>query len=252
MSTHIVFIFIHIMHNSHLIDLFKKEVGTHIPFSTRELTNFLQNKLPELHESTIGWRINQLKNEGFIFQVGRGVYSFEEKPEYQPNLSLKSKRLYNRIIRLIPDKRISIWELEMLNEFCENKNHPNYVFISTSKDELESLFNEMMGFSKKVFLNPDSTILNRYVLPLEDAIILLPLVSEAPLLELKNTWIPSLEGLLVDAFVNNELILKPAGYSLEEIFKKALEKYHVNQSKLFRYAARRDKRNEIENYIHNL
>lgn len=240
------------MKNSALIQAFKEKVGISSQFSTRELSAFLQLQLPDLQESTIGWRINQLKKEELIFQVGRGMYSFEGKQEFEPTISLKGKRLYNRVARLVPNMKISIWELQMLDEFLTNTDERKFSFISTKKEDLEVLFNEMMGFSKKVYLNPSSTIFNRYMLPLEEAIILTPLVSEAPIVEVNNTWIPTLEGLLVNAFVKDELIIKPTGRSLDELFKNAFEKYHVNQSKLFRYAARRDKREELEKYLQNL
>lgn len=240
------------MDNHQLIDTFKQTIVKRSTFSTKQLSDFILSISNDISQSTISWKINQLKKEGVIFQVGRGTYSFDKKPPYQSNLSLKGKRVYNRIARLVPNMTLSIWELQMLDEFLTNTDERNFTFISTNKQDLEPLFNEMMGFSKKVFLNPSSTIFNRYVLPLEEAIILTPLVSEAPLIEINNTWVPTLEGLLVNAFVKDELIIKPTGRSLEEIFKNAFEKYHVNQSKLFRYAARRDKREALETYLQNI
>ena len=51
------------MNNFTLIEALKDKLGVSSYFSTRELTIFLQGQLPDLQESTLGWRINQLKKE---------------------------------------------------------------------------------------------------------------------------------------------------------------------------------------------
>jgi len=240
------------MNNSAVIESFKRKIGDSSNFSTQQLSTFLKSQLPDLQESTIGWRINQLKNEGFIFQIGRGIYSFEGKPEYEPTLSLKGKRLYNRVAKLVPDMKLVMWELEMLDELLAHSEKRCFYFISTKKENLETLFDKMLGFSKKVFLNPDNSLFNRYILPLEEAIILRPLVSEAPVMEVNGVHTPTLEGLLVDVSVKDRLILENTGNSIEDLFQQAIEKYNINQSKLLRYAARRDKRTELEKHLKNL
>jgi len=240
------------MKHTTIIESLKKTVGKESLFSTRELIAFLKKQYPELQESTLGWKINQLKKEELIFQVGRGFYSFTQKPEFEPLLSLRSKRLYNKVKKLVPKLEICIWELGMLDQILEKETDRYLVFIAAKKEELEMLFSEMLGFSKKVFLNPNKTTIDRYVLPVEEAILLVPLVTETPLVEINDTLMPTLEGLLVNAYIKNDLILEPIGSSLEQLFRQAFKKYKVNQSKLLRYAARRDKREELHTFIQTI
>ena len=240
------------MKHTTIIESLKETVGKESLFATRDLSAFIKKQDPELQESTLGWKINQLKTEALIFQVGRGFYSFTQKPEFEPVLSLRSKRLYNKVKKLVPELEICIWELGMLNQILEEETDRYLVFIAAKKEALELLFSEMLGFSKKVFLNPDKTTIERYVLPAEEAILLVPLVTETPLMEINDTLLPSLEALLVDTYIKNDLLLKPIGCSTEQIFQEAFKKYKVNQSKLLRYAARRDKREELNTFIQTI
>jgi len=240
------------MTNTTIIESFKKIIGQESLFSTRELIAFLQKEYPELKDGTLGWKINQLKKEELIFQVGRGFYAFIQKPEFNPTLSLKSKRLYNKVKKIMPELDICIWELSMIDQILGKDEDRYLVFIGAKKEGLEGMFNNMLDFSKNVFLNPDKTTTKRYVLPTEKAILLVPLVTETPLIEIKETLIPSIEGLLVNAFIIDDLILKPTGRSLGQLFKNAFDKYKVNESKLLRYAARRDKREKLHTFIQTI
>ncbi|MDF1866713.1 MAG: hypothetical protein P1U70_17890 [Saprospiraceae bacterium] len=236
------------MKNLELISKLKEHFANQSVITTKEITEVLVSTFPELSSSTISWRINQLKKAKFIHQVGRGIYSFEFKPEYIPELSLKSKRLYNRVTPLC-NGELCLWDTTMLNEIADTQINRYWVFLSTSKEDLEPLFDSMLEFSKQVFLQPDKGVFNRYVMAHDEAIILTPLVSEVPLYKSGEYLSPTIEGILVNAWIKNENYLDPIGFDIKELFKKAFDKYNVNQSKLLRYAARRDKRNEIKQLI---
>ncbi len=236
------------MKNSELASKLKEHFANQSVMTTKGITEILVNAFPDLSASTISWRINQLKKEKLIFQTGRGLYSFEFKPEYVPELSLKTKRLYNRVKPLCSSK-VSIWDTSLLNTIGNTSIDRHWVFVSTAKEELEPLFNKMLDFSKQIFLQPDKDVISRYMMPQNEAIIITPLISETPLEQTGDYTSPSIEGLLVNAWLKNESYLQHLGFDITEIFKKAFEKYTVNQSKLLRYAARRDKRKEINELI---
>ena len=207
--------------------------------------------MPNLSESTLSWRINQLKAENLIHQIGRGLYSFDFKPEYRPDISLKTKRTYNRIKALCKGD-LSVWDTQMLNRISDTDISKHWMFLATTKDELEPLFDDMLDFSKQVYLQPEGEIVRRYILPLDEVIILIPLVSESPLFEGVDYISPTIEGLLVNAWIKSETYLKPIGFDIEFLFQKAFEKFNINQSKLLRYATRRDKREEIIKFINTI
>ncbi|WP_242157335.1 DUF6577 family protein [Aestuariivivens sediminis] len=219
--------------------------------TTHQIAGLIAKFFPDLSDSTISWKLNQLKSDGLINQVGRGLYDFKFKPSYSPNFSLKSKRLYNRIKILTKDE-ISLWDTQMINKIIGKTIDRYWVFVSTDKTNLDHLFNETVDFSRQVFLHPDQDIINRYLLPQREAIIMSPLVSETPLFYDADYITLSIEGLLVNIWLKYQNYLEPIGYDLNEIFNMAFKKYNINISKLLRYAARRDKRNEISNYIKSI
>ena len=139
----------------------KDNLKTKPQFTTKELTDLLCNFNPSAAKNTHSWKIYQLVQEDFIFKVGRGLYSFKFKPIYQPELSLKAKRLHNRV-KPFCSKDLVVWETIMLNEFTSTNVEHHWFFLHTAKEELESLFENLLDFSKKSFLQPDKEIIERY------------------------------------------------------------------------------------------
>lgn len=239
------------MKNIDVANKLKENFKSQLTITTQEIKEVMTILLPNLSESTLSWRLNQIKAENLIHQIGRGLYSFEFKPEYRPEISLKTKRTYNRVKALCKSE-LCVWDTQMLNEIMGSNISKHWMFLAIIKDELEPLFDEMLSFSKQVYLQPEEEIVRRYILPLEDVIVLVPLVSESPLCQGSDYTSPTIEGLLVNAWLKSALFLKPIGFEVEVLFKKAFEKYNINQSKLLRYAARRDKREEIVDFINSI
>ncbi len=239
------------MRNNELVIAIKKQFSTQTIITSKELVLFLSSLFPELSNKTIPWKINQLKAENLIYQTGRGVYTFDFKPEFNPEVSLKSKRVYNKTKSFISSELV-VWDTEMLDLIIERENEKRTTFLSIQKDELNDLFDQMQSLSKPVYLEPNHEIIQRYILPQNDVILLYPLISETPLQLNGDYIVPTLEGVLVNAWLLSENYLKPLGYTIEEIFKNAFEKYNVNKNKLLRYAARRDQRKEIEQLIQKI
>ena len=220
-------------------------------FTTKEVTGALRKYFPDLSDSTIAWRLNQLKKDKLLYQIGRGLYTFDYKPEFSPELSLKSKRLYNRVKGLYKGK-IVIWDTLLLNEIASEETSKYWVFLALNKDELDALFGEMLSFSKKVYLQPDKETTARYLIPQDEAIILTALISETPIERSGDYLSPSIEGILVNAWFEHEQYLQPIGLDIHKLYEQAFSKYNVNKSKLLRYAARRDKRKEINELLKSI
>jgi hypothetical protein len=215
--------------------------------TTHEITKAIMDAYPDAAPSTLAWRIFQLKKEHLICQVGRGLYSFEFKPEFIPEISAKTKRFYKRIKHL--SSEMSIWDTSSLSPISNSPITKLWIFIAAPKDELDGLYDQMLDYSKQVFLHADKEVLQRYMLAQDEAIILTPLISEAPIYKADDFVSFTLEGLLVNVLFETESYLEAIGVNIIELFKQAFDKYNVNRSKLLRYASRRDKKQEIENII---
>lgn len=239
------------MRNNELALAIKEQFSTQTIITSKELVLFLSTFFPVLSTNTISWKINQLKVENLIYQAGRGLYTFDFKPEFNVEVSLKTKRIYNKAKSFVSSELV-VWDTEILDLIVENENEKRTVFLLVQKDELNELFNQMLSLSKPVYLEPNHEIIQRYILPQNDVILLYSLISETPMLSHGDYILPTLEGVLVNAWLLFENYLKPLGYSIEEIFECAFKKYNVNKNKLLRYAARRDQRKEIEQLIQTI
>ena len=210
------------MGNSEYLLLLKSEFENREYFTSKQITQLFQEKYPDLSKSTIAWRINQLKSERLIQQTGRGLYSFEFKPEYTPDFNLKAKRLYNRVKPLCKAD-LSMWDTQMLNDIGETKVDRYWIFLSTNKEELEPLFENMLDFSKQTFLQPDKEIIRRYVMVHNETVIITPLVSETPLYKLGEYTTPTIEGLLVNVWLKYESYLQPIGFDIKTLYEQAFK-----------------------------
>ena len=239
------------MKNTEVALAIKGKFSNQTTITSKELVLFLSDLFPELSNKTIPWKINQLKAENLIYQTGRGIYTFNFKPEFKLEVSLKTKRIYNKT-KAFTAAELVVWDTEMLDVIIERENEKRATFLLVQKDELNELFEQMQSMSKPVYLEPNQEIIQRYILPQNDVILLYPLISETPTDHIGDYVLPTLEGILVNAWLLSENYLKPLDYSISEIFESAFRKYNVNKNKLLRYASRRDQRKEIEQLIQSI
>lgn len=234
-----------------VIQYLKTSLKDQVQFTTQELLELLSKVNPEANNKTHSWRINQLKTDGLIHQIGRGLYSFDSKPEFVPILSLKTKRLYNRVVELVPDIEIVVWETPLLSDIMNKPIEKHFIFLHANRNKLDLLHSELMNFSKPSFPNPSNEIIEKYLIPLNEAIVLLPLPTQTPVFEANDFKTMTLEGLLVSACLV-ESIIAPIGIDLIKLYSEAFSKYNVNVSRLLRYAGRRDKRTEIYEILNTI
>jgi hypothetical protein len=124
----------------------------------------------------------------------------------------------------------------------------NFTVIEVEKDASEAVFSYLNDYYKFIFLNPDAEIFDRYINNLDQVIIIKNLVSEAPLMEIGRTTIPTLEKLLVDMLIDTELFSAQQN-ELDFIIKTALEKFSLNKLKMKRYAVRRNRESKLDKLI---
>lgn len=219
-------------------------------FTTRELKTLLAKCNPDVKESTHAWRINQLKKEKFITHVGRGIYSFNSKPEYRISISSYGLDLYQYILNIIKDShKIVIFESTVIADLLNRPPTKHYLFVYIEKGKLEQVFYELQDYYFKVFLKPGNEIIKKMIIPIEKAIILLPLIQDTPVIQVNGSYCCSLEAILINTYLSSDKFLKPLAIPVKQIFQNTFNKYSVNTKKLLRYAGRRGKRREIEHYL---
>jgi hypothetical protein len=189
-----------------------------------------------------------LEKRQIIIPIGAGVYAFYDeaspsavkKKRFSPNWSQELGTLNEVFQKTFPYAQYLIWETRVLHEFMIHQPGQNLFIIETEKEVRESAFN-FLGekYPGRTFLDPARVIMERYVLPQPDSILVSRLVTQSPEKTVRGIPSPKLEKILVDIFVDGEKYYYFQGEELIHIFENAFSTYWINEKTLFRYAGRR-------------
>lgn len=225
-------------------------------FTRKELFEFFRYFEPDLKEGTFGWRIYNLKKKNIIKPIQRGLYVISYKPGYIPNISPNLLKIVKLLTKRFNEIEYCIWETAWLNEFTRHQASKSIFFIEIEKGFEKSLFYELKDIIRRdVFLNHDENVINFYISESDQPVIIKKLVTRAPLLQRTKKkikfYIPTLEKILVDLFVEKRMFYHLQGSELIHIYENALTCYPVNFTKLLNYAKRRGREKDIRRFMTN-
>jgi hypothetical protein len=233
-----------------LIEEFKNK-GT---FSRDELFDFFRSFEPELKVGTFGWRIYDLRNKNIIKPLRRGVYTISLKTKYKPVISPDLVKVSKKILEKYDAVTYCVWENEWLNEFSKHQSGKRMLFIEVEKDLVDSIYYYLKdNFKFDLFLNPDEKAIDFYIAESNYPVIIKKLITRSPIEKRIENKIkiptPLLEKILVDIFAEEKLFYFYQGSELRHIYENAIKSYTINFTRLFSYAGRREKENEIREYL---
>ena len=235
-----------------LIEAFKERSS----FDRNELYDFYLDSEPDLKESTFSWRIYDLKKKDIIKTIGRGLYVISYKPKYKPVLSENVFKITRKTNERFNDIKYAIWETQWLNEFSQHQTFNQMIVVEVEKEFADSFYyylNDSMRMD--FFLNPDDKEIEFYISESNVPVVIKRLVTRAPIQKIKNKKavvpIATLEKIMVDIFADENLYHFYQGSELVTIYEKIIDRYSINFTKLFSYAKRRRKEQEIKQFISN-
>ena len=237
---------------NNIIEAFQKRSS----FDRGELYEFYLNTEPDLKESTFSWRIYDLKKKDIIKTIGRGLYVISYKPKYKPVLSNNALKIARKISERFEEINYAIWEIPWLNEFSQHQTFNQMIVVEVEKEFEETLYYFLNDSLKmNFFLNADEKQMKLYISEVNSSVVVKRLVTRAPTIKIKEkkTTIPTatLEKIMVDLFADENLFHFYQGSELIYIFERILNHYSINLTKLFSYAKRRKKEQEIKQFISN-
>ena len=127
-----------------------------------------------------------------------------------------------------------------------------YTIYEIEKGGQEAAFEFLKDNNYEVFISPSSELLNRYTSEINDTIIVKNLVTESPLQKIKSINTVTIEKMLVDVFSDKKIFSAYHGKTLLNIFETAFKRYSVDESRLLRYASRKNKKEEMKKFINSL
>lgn len=235
-----------------LIEAFKDRRS----FDRDELYSFYLNFEPDLKESTFSWRIYDLKKKDIIKTIGRGLYVISYKPKYKAMLSDSVFKIARKTNEHFKDIKYAIWETQWLNEFSQHQTANQMIVVEVEKEFTDSLYYYLNDTIRMdFFLNPDDKEIQFYVSESTVPVVIKRLVTRAPIQKIKNKKavvpIATLEKIMVDLFADENLFHFYQGSEMVNIYEKIIDRYSINFTKLFSYAKRRRKEQEIKQFISN-
>lgn len=216
------------------------------------LEEFLKES-PELSEAAFKYRLQKLLKEGIIERIGRNKYCIasQEKAFYEHNYSKRAKELALKIVGNFTYVEFRIFEPLQVFELIDDGYDSDVMFVfidadylSYAKDVLSEFYPEM------VLLKPDSEEFNGKIIyeKPDGWIVLNSLVSEAPRGR-GRLWHTDLEKMAADLISDKVLHSLWSDSQLAALFETIFEKYHVDESKMLRYARRRKGAEKLINFV---
>lgn len=233
-----------------IIEQLKKEFKGRDIFSRDELYQFYSKFEANLKETTFRWRVYHLKEKKIITPLSRGLFSFEYKPLFIPEIDENDKKTYEKIYKQFPTLKQCIWSTKIISEFMLHQPGSFVTILEVESDALEPVFHYLKDINvRNVFLQPNEKEIDRYVFEAESAIILHALISKAPIQRMKKITTITIEKMIVDVFCDKKLFNAFQGSELSNIINNAYHHYAINFTKLFIYAKRRGKESDLREYL---
>jgi hypothetical protein len=217
--------------------------------SLSDLTEKIKSRFPQLKDNTLQVYISRLKKSGIIKNPSRGTYSSESKPTFRFPVNQNTKTIFDEIQNQYHYINFCIWDTSILNDFMIYQAFRTYQIIEVERDAVNQVFQFLSQTSQNIYLNPKTEVFQNYINPNPNSVTIVKILkSEAPVNTLESLPLPTLEKILVD-IVSDPEIFSAQQDELEHIFETALERYAINKQNLLRYAARRNRKEEIKNFI---
>lgn len=232
-------------------DLIIKRLREKEYLTKKDLLKTIKIEFPQLLDSTIAWKLYNLKSLGLIHSPSYGIYTLSIKNSFSPEPSNYLKRVYNKIAKEFPYLQICVWDSRWFNNLMLHQLFKYYLVVEVEKDSVESVFNSLTDFSKKVFINPTEDIFNRYISNFNEVIIIKSIISESPIIKVDGIQIASLEKLLVDCLADKDLFAAQQN-EIDFIYQTALSRFSVNINKLKRYARRRNQVKKVTELLNKI
>ena len=236
----------------------RKAFSTKEPFGLEALAQFYRHYQSGVSQNTVKARARQLVKKGVICRIGRGIYILGEQRTFIPPADTALQNVAASLSAQFPDLKICLWRTSWLAPFMLHQPARHFSLIEVESDSeqrslySETVFHYLQEHYTQVYHQPDAEIMENYAAGHKDSLIVLPLVSEAPLQPYYSVTSVTLEKMLGDIFCNATIFSAQQGSEKDYIFREAFRQYTVNQDTLIRYATRRNKGKAIKDYLNDL
>ncbi len=205
----------------------------------------------DMKESSIFWLIRKLIEIGAITRKGRNRYYRITENKARKQYCYRPSEKLTSIIKFLEEEypllEFQVWESIQFNYFVNHQIAHNTIFVEVENMLQDSVYETLRDeYGRSVLLKPTVEIYNIYAE--DDTIVVLNLVSETPV----NKALPHgvlLEKLLVDMMTNKIIPIFVSKSEYSDVYEEAFGKYCIDESKMFRYARRRNAEERLRKFL---
>lgn len=118
------------------------------------------------------------------------------------------EEIYSKVTNEFFDINLIIWSTRWINDFSLHQTFHNFYILETEREYSESLFNKMKELNiPNVFLNPDDSLISKYVIGKDEPVVIKNLISKSPIKKFNQLKTPTLEKILVDLFCDKKTFI---------------------------------------------
>lgn len=205
----------------------------------------------DIKESSVFWLIRQLIESGILVRTGRNHYCRAEEAKKRREYSYCPSEYLSQVVDFLekeyPLMEFQAWEAIQFNYFVNHQIAHNTLFVEVENMLQGSVYESLRDkFGGKVLLKPSVDIYTLYAE--NNTIVVLNLVSETPSNK-RMAHRVLLEKLLVDMMCNKLIPMFVPKSEYADIYEEAFSKYVIDETKLFRYARRRNAEKRLRTYL---
>jgi hypothetical protein len=187
------------------------------------------------------------------YATGReGEITLDYRKEFLPEVTLAAQAIYKKLKEKFPYSDLCIWDTTVLNQFMLHLPSQVYIMVEMNRESTTSGFYFLRELKKSVFVEPTADILEKYADKEKEVFIVKPLISEAPTLLVNEVETAAIEKILIDIFCDEVIFQAQQGAEMRLIFREAFCKYRINQNRMLRYADRRGKKEEVDQFVKSI
>jgi hypothetical protein len=217
----------------------------------KDIASFFEENGTSSKDNTLNVKIYRLKEAGLIKNMKRGFFTVSDKKIWQFPDNPVIRKICRKFVLEYPEIEYCMWSTEWLHDYMRHQPFQSYYVFETEKDIAESVFYLFKEQKINAYFLPDEKMLTRYATGEKNIVIVKNLVSRSPIVSNNKVNYPSIEKILVDAFIDKTLFSYLQGTELVNIYKTVFSLFLINYSKLLNYADRRGQKQNIIQFIAN-
>ena len=201
-------------------------------------------------KTAVNWFLHKLTSERKLSRIGRGVYSGVLRQEFKNEPDEPLTKLARQIFDQYPGVRACFYQGTILSPLLHHLSYNALTYIEVQRELTEILFHRLQDAGEKVYLKPSREVMQNYIDISQSGIIIKPLISGSPVTIESGIPMPTLEKIIVDTLCDEDFSYLQCG-EWEYIVDNSFSMFDINSSRLFRYAGRRGKMQEIKEAVNS-